>query len=230
MRSIWRAGEEPPLEFRATHIRTAVASMRAMKRRASAAAIAPLAAPTPFWTALGPVPITNETPIFGGDPIGGALASASGKVTAIAVDPTTSGRLFIGTSGGGVWMSTNGGANFTPIFDSQPTLAIGAITLDPTTTPPTIYVGTGEANNTVDSYFGLGIFVSTDLGSTWAQNTEGGTLYRCFILAHRDQYDRNATGHLRRRFDRLEFEPRGQQFHREQHRQQWACGSLSTAG
>jgi len=59
--------------------KTAVASMRAMeRRRASSAAIVPLAAPTPFWTALGPVPITNETPIFGGDPIGGPVASASG--------------------------------------------------------------------------------------------------------------------------------------------------------
>ncbi len=149
--------------------------MREMERRAGSASAVPLASPTPFWTALGPVPITNETPIFGGDPIGGPLASASGKVTAIAVDPTTSGRLFIGTSGGGVWMSSNGGTSFTPIFDSQPTLAIGAITLDPTTTPPTIYVGTGEGNNTVDSYFGLGIFVSTDLGNTWAQNTGGGS-------------------------------------------------------
>ena len=152
----------------------AVVSMRAMKHRASAMASSAASA-APQWTALGPVPIQNETPNFGGNPIGGPLASASGKVTAIAVDPTTAGRLFIGTSGGGVWMSTNGGASFTSIFDLQPTLAIGALTLDPTTTPPTIFAGTGEANNTVDSYFGLGIFVSTDLGKTWAQNTGGGS-------------------------------------------------------
>src|SRR5579872_389730 len=151
----------------------AVESMRAMEHRASA--LASPAATAPQWTALGPVPIRNETADFGGDPIGGPLASASGKVTAIAVDPTTAGRLFIGTSGGGVWMSTNGGASFAPIFGSQPTLAIGSLALDPTTTPPTIYAGTGEANNTVDSYFGLGIFVSTDLGNTWTQNTGGGS-------------------------------------------------------
>jgi hypothetical protein len=147
--------------------------MRAMERSADAAAV-PAASATPQWTSLGPLPIANETPTFGGDAIGGALASATGRVTAIAVDPSTSGRLFVGTAGGGVWMSANGGASFTPIFDSQPTLAIGAIALDPTTNPPTIYVGTGEANNSGDSYFGLGLFVSSDLGTTWAQNTAGG--------------------------------------------------------
>ena len=157
----------------------AVAAMHSMESRESEpsaveAVTVPAATATPFWTALGPLPITNQVPIFGTDPIGGALASASGKVTAIAVDPTTSGRLFIGTSGGGVWMSTNGGTSFTSIFEAQPTLAIGAVTLDPTTSPPTIYVGTGEGNNTVDSYFGLGLFISTDLGNTWVQNTGGG--------------------------------------------------------
>ena len=152
----------------------AVASMQAVQRRAGGAVSAPAATATPFWTALGPRPITGEIPFFGTDPLGGALSSATGKVTAIAVDPTTSGRLFIGTSGGGVWMSTNGGTTFTPIFASQATLAIGAITLDPTTNPPTIYVGTGEANNTVDSYFGLGLFISTDLGNSWTQNTGDG--------------------------------------------------------
>ncbi len=153
---------------------SAVAAMRKMERSAGEAVGAPAATATPHWTELGPLPITNQTPIFGTDAVGGPLASASGKVTTIAVDPTTSGRLFVGTSGGGVWMSTNGGTSFTPIFDAQPTLAIGAIALDPTTNPPTIYVGTGEGNNTVDSYFGLGLFVSTDLGNTWVQNTGGG--------------------------------------------------------
>jgi photosystem II stability/assembly factor-like uncharacterized protein len=146
---------------------------RAMESR-SVAIAAPAATATPMWTALGPLPITNETAIFGGDPIGLPLANSSGRVTAIAVDPTTSGRLFIGTAGGGVWMSTNGGTSFTPIFDSQPTLTIGAIALDPTTTPPTLYVGTGEGNNTVDSSFGMGMFISSDLGNSWTQNTGGG--------------------------------------------------------
>ncbi|HVN29474.1 MAG TPA: hypothetical protein VMT64_13345, partial [Candidatus Binataceae bacterium] len=151
----------------------AVAAMHEMERRAGTIG-APAATATPMWTSLGPLPITNQTPLFGNVPVGSPLANAGGRVTAIATDPTTSGRLFVGTAGGGVWMSTNGGAGFTPIFDAQPTLAIGAIALDPTTTPPTIYVGTGEANNTVDSIFGEGLFISTNLGGSWTQQTAGG--------------------------------------------------------
>ena len=147
--------------------------MREAERR-DAGEAAPAATATPMWTSLGPLPIVSETPLFGNTAIGPPLASASGRVTAIATDPTALGRLFVGTAGGGVWMSTNGGTSFSPIFDSQPTLAIGAVTLDSTTTPPTIYVGTGEANNTVDSSYGQGLFVSTDLGGTWTQNTAGG--------------------------------------------------------
>jgi hypothetical protein len=148
----------------------AVAAMRAAERREAIEA----ATAAPMWTSLGPLPVANETPLFGNEALGPPLASASGRVTAIAADPTTSGRLFVGTAGGGVWMSTNGGKTLTPIFDSQPTLAIGAIALNSTTTPPTIYVGTGEANNTVDSIYGQGLFVSTDLGGTWTQNTADG--------------------------------------------------------
>ena len=132
------------------------------------------AASSPQWNPIGPQPVANEIATFGGTPVGAALASATGRITSIAIDPTTQGRLFIGTAAGGVWMSVDGGATFTPIFDAQPTLAIGALALDPATNPPTIYAGTGEANNSGDSHYGLGVFVSSDLGNSWTQQTNGG--------------------------------------------------------
>ncbi len=46
---------------------TAVAAMHAMERRDAAGMAVPLAASTPTWTALGPLPIANEVPIFGND-------------------------------------------------------------------------------------------------------------------------------------------------------------------
>src|SRR5262249_35580440 len=55
------------------------------------------------------------------------------------------------------------------IFDSQPTLSIGAIALDTTLSPPAVYVATGEGDDSADSYYGMGIFVSFDLGVTWTQ-------------------------------------------------------------
>ncbi|HYK64205.1 MAG TPA: hypothetical protein VEY94_04615 [Patescibacteria group bacterium] len=122
------------------------------------------------WNPIGPLPLTNEVPTFGGAAAGAALSSVTGRVTAIAVDPTVSGRVFVGTGDGGVWMRANTGASFVAIFDAEPTLSIGALALDTTTSPnPTLYVGTGDGNGSADSYYGQGVFVSSDLGATWTQ-------------------------------------------------------------
>ena len=67
-------------------------------------------------------------------------------------------------------MRANATAAFVPIFDLEPTLSIGALALDTTTSPnPTLYVGSGEGNGSADSYYGEGVFVSSDLGTTWTQ-------------------------------------------------------------
>jgi len=56
------------------------------------------------------------------------------------------------------------------LIDDQPTLAVGAIALQPGNSN-TILVGTGETNNSSDSYYGLGILFSTNGGSVWTQIT-----------------------------------------------------------
>src|SRR5260221_6740209 len=43
--------------------------------------------------------------------------------------------LFRSTGDGGVWMRANGSAQFVPIFDLEPTLSVGALALDTTTSP-----------------------------------------------------------------------------------------------
>ena len=73
----------------------------------------------PTWNFIGPQPMLNALSNFGGVilPIGnGDLGkfSATGRISAIATDPTTPGRLFVGGANGGVWMSTDGGSTFTP--------------------------------------------------------------------------------------------------------------------
>ncbi len=70
-----------------------------------------------------------------------------------------------------MWKSTDGGTNWTALTDAQVSLAVGSIALDPKN-PSTIFVGTGEANNAGDSYYGAGILKSTDGGNTWA-NVQG---------------------------------------------------------
>ncbi len=116
------------------------------------------------------MPLINEIPAFGGISLGGALAGVTGRVTALVADPIVSGRMFVGTGDGGVWMRANATAAFVPIFDLEPTLSVGALALDTTTSPnPTLYVGSGEGNGSADSYYGEGVFISSDLGNTWTQ-------------------------------------------------------------
>jgi hypothetical protein len=91
----------------------------------------------------------------------------AGRMTALAVAP--GGVLFAGAADGGVWKSTNGGATWVPVFDSQGTLSIGALLVTTGSSGYTVYAGTGEANTSSDSYAGIGVLKSTDGGATWTQ-------------------------------------------------------------
>lgn len=114
---------------------------------------------------LGPAPISN--------------GGYTGRVSAIACDPTDANRFFVSGADGGVWRTTNGGASWTPLTDQMPTTAMGALAIDPTN-PDVIYAGTGEANFANHSRYGLGIYKSTDGGDTWSHLAEATFAGRCF--------------------------------------------------
>jgi len=82
----------------------------------------------------------------------------SGRVTAIAVDPTSDLIVYVGTAQGGLYRSLDGGTNWTALMDSAQSLAIGAITIDPLN-HDTVFVGTGEGNLSGDSFFGVGLYI-----------------------------------------------------------------------
>jgi len=92
--------------------------------------------------------------------------NVGGRVTAIAVHPTTPSILWIGAADGGVLKSTNSGTNWTPLTDDFGSLSIGALALNPTD-PNVLLAGTGEANASGDSYDGIGILKTTNGGTTW---------------------------------------------------------------
>jgi len=76
----------------------------------------PAAAPTPLaWKFIGPQPMMNERANFGGVEIGPPISSVTGRVTAVAVDPKTTGLIYVGTANGGLWRSTDGGDSFVSI-------------------------------------------------------------------------------------------------------------------
>src|SRR5258708_1783080 len=109
----------------------------------------PLASTT-TWTEIGPRPIPNGQTQGVSNPV-------TGRVTALEIDPTNPNRIYLGTAFGGVWRSLDGGTNWTPIFDSAQSLAIGALALAPSD-PTILYVGTGEANGSLDSFAGVGLY------------------------------------------------------------------------
>jgi len=93
-------------------------------------------------------------------------STMSGRITAIEGIVTSDQlNLYVGTAGGGIWKSQNGGVSFSPVFDKY-NQSIGAIAIDKTN-PRTIYVGTGESNMRNSVSIGDGLFKTTDGGSNW---------------------------------------------------------------
>ncbi|MHB8384030.1 MAG: WD40/YVTN/BNR-like repeat-containing protein [Candidatus Binataceae bacterium] len=117
----------------------------------------------PSWNFIGPEPITEKSNFTG--TVFGSDFLATGRITSVAAD--AHGVIVAGAASGGVWLSTNSGTTFAQIFNNEPTQAVGAVALDTTTTPSTIYVATGEGNGSLDSLYGQGIFKSSDLGQNW---------------------------------------------------------------
>ena len=90
---------------------------------------------------------------------GGRSLTASG----VAGDPNT---YYFGSTGGGVWKSTDGAMTWSPVFDKQTVGSIGSLAVAPSD-PNVVYVGTGEACIRGNISHGDGIYKTVDGGKTW---------------------------------------------------------------
>jgi len=123
------------------------------------------------WQSIGPSQVGSL-----------AYGNVTGRITSIAIDPTdpTGNTVYLGTTGGGVWKSSNAAgppASVTfaaltdtlPVFSANagtaaiPSLSIGAISVQ----PGVVLAGTGNPNDASDSFYGSGILRSIDGGLTW---------------------------------------------------------------
>jgi len=133
------------------------------------------------WSSLGPAPTT-----------GGLFSPVSGRVEAIAVDPSdsTGNTVLIGGAQGGVWRTTDAGATWTPVGDQNPSLAMGSIAFANPSNPGgagVVYAGTGEqASIGFDVYYGAGVLKSTDAGLHWAQTCTAASATCPFIGPYSD--------------------------------------------
>jgi photosystem II stability/assembly factor-like uncharacterized protein len=91
---------------------------------------------------------------------------SGGRVTSIVGSNLDPALIYVGAAGGGVFKSTNGGYDWTPLFDRQSVEAIGALAIS-TTNPEEVWAGTGEANPRNDVALGDGVYKSVDGGKTW---------------------------------------------------------------
>jgi hypothetical protein len=128
------------------------------------------------WQPLGPVALQN--PYYG---------PVSGRVTSLVIDPSdaSGNTVYLGSTGGGVWKSTNaagvsGSVSFVSLTDSltafssgagnaaTASLSIGALAIG----GGVLLAGTGDPNDASDSYYGGGILRSADGGQTWTYITD----------------------------------------------------------
>ncbi|MCP3920643.1 MAG: PDZ domain-containing protein [bacterium] len=99
------------------------------------------------WRELGPA-------VFGG------------RIVDLALRPGDASFLLVASASGGLWRTRNNGTTWDCIFENEGTISIGDIALDPSD-DDVIWVGTGEANNQRSSYWGDGVYKTSDGGETW---------------------------------------------------------------
>jgi photosystem II stability/assembly factor-like uncharacterized protein len=90
---------------------------------------------------------------------GGRSLTASG----VPGDPSI---YYFGSTGGGVWKSSDGATTWKPVFDHEKSSTIGSLAVA-LSDPNVIYAGTGEGCIRGNATTGDGVYKSLDAGKTW---------------------------------------------------------------
>ncbi len=92
--------------------------------------------------------------------------NVGGRMTSIVCHPQRPDYIWAGAAAGGVWQSDDAGRTWRALWSDHDSLNIGSLAIDPKN-PAVIYCGTGEANLSIDSYAGVGIYRTRNGGETW---------------------------------------------------------------
>ncbi|MFO7867134.1 MAG: hypothetical protein R6V02_10045 [Candidatus Aminicenantes bacterium] len=74
--------------------------------------------------------------------------------------------FYLATASGHLWKTVDNGISYKPLFTHEEVFSIGSVAVTPSD-PKIVWVGSGEANNSRSSYWGNGMYKSTDGGETW---------------------------------------------------------------
>lgn len=93
-------------------------------------------------------------------------ARQSGRFVDFAAPSQLPGTFYAASASGHLWKTENHGLTFEILFDEEEVYSIGDVAVAPSD-PNILYLGSGEANNSRSTYWGNGVYKSTDAGSTW---------------------------------------------------------------
>ena len=121
-----------------------------------------------LWIPIGPAPLKIDA-----QQNWQGTGPNSGEVTDIAIDPNGSpdNVIYISTNDGGIWKTEDGGGTWTQSMDDLLSLSMGAIAIDAASPviQRVLYAGTGNMYDGGNAFNkGIGIFRSSDGGSSWS--------------------------------------------------------------
>src|SRR6478735_3485458 len=93
--------------------------------------------------------------------------SRGGRVTTVTGVPSQPRTFYMGVASGGLFRTTDGGANWVPLTDGQVPLGSTGSVAVADSDPNVIYLGTGSDDVRSNVSTGRGIYKSVDAGKTW---------------------------------------------------------------